>query len=703
MKLNIKHFFGGLLFLSTIAVFSACSGSDDMIDTAADVNGLKIGLAIGDATVATKAETRAASDGSLKEDVINNLNVFFYQADGTGEPIKHYYLSSDLVSGQKTLLQSGSGWKSTLVPGTTYVVYAIANFGSMDDALTASELQKEVTDVTINKPYSVTDNPSKQFIMDYKGTWVPSNDANVEVPVTLKRAAAKILVKVNFESAFQKKITLGDAWKWNLLNFGTKAALLEGKVLDDKGVTSDTSFANSVTPGTKDATTQFVTYTYQNVWDDATKQTMVELNIPLTYNNVSYPTNKYKFPITLLKQTDRNYIYEVDATINALGNTNEPETANINYHVLPWLTNDIDITSASTKYLIVSPDDITLTNVDSNKDIPINFYSSSAVTIISKKAYYNDANGLPQYLDETTTPTLSQVTATLNGSTSGTISITSPVPTNLGPRYIELVVQNADGLQHTIKITQYPLEYITSITGAYSYKDDGTNDLGTAPTQMNYYDPINDQYVTGTDGYHDYMFRSKYFDGSKIIRCGYWTSDGQDNDHMYVVRITSTSSTYTIDRPLITNGVTDPSEANNKVVSPAFMIASQLGTVSSESWPNASDHCKRYVEVHDNGDGTVTKYADWRLPTLAELKIICTYQNNGGEVMSEVLGGANYWGAYHYTSQDPQYNWRGQITGYQTVDHYGYVSTSDYQSHDKTSGSCFIRCIRDMKPSELTK
>jgi hypothetical protein len=235
------------------------------------------------------------------------------------------------------------------------------------------------------------------------------------------------------------------------------------------------------------------------------------------------------------------------------------------------------------------------------------------------------------------------------------------------------------------------LEYVTSITGSYSYKDDGNGNQ-----VLNYYDGTNR--VNGSNNsWSDFMFQSKYYDGTYIYFPDDWDKDywnytsSQSNNHMYVVRITTTSSTYTVDRPLITDGVTDGSAANNNVVSPAFMIASQLGTVYQASWVNASTHCKNYVEVHKNADGTETKYDDWRLPTLAELSIITKYQTAGKDVMTTVLAGPYYWSAYNVDGVNGYFG-----TGKEGSTYGPYPGTL---TEEMTS--CYIRCIRDMKPSEL--
>ncbi|MBO8480142.1 MAG: hypothetical protein IAB76_03405, partial [Bacteroidetes bacterium] len=140
---------------------------------------------------------------------------------------------------------------------------------------------------------------------------------------------------------------------------------------------------------------------------------------------------------------------------------------------------------------------------------------------------------------------------------------------------------------------------------------------------------------------------------------------------MYHVQITSSSSAYTIGRPRITDGVTDDGADNAELVSPSFIIASQLGAVQPTSYKDAAaDHCKQYVEVAENG----TIYSDWRLPTEAELSIIMGYQYNS-EVMDEVLAGRWYWSARNAVENE--------------------------NGEDGSRTNAYIRCIHDVDSNGL--
>ena len=124
---------------------------------------------------------------------------------------------------------------------------------------------------------------------------------------------------------------------------------------------------------------------------------------------------------------------------------------------------------------------------------------------------------------------------------------------------------------------------------------------------------------------------------------------------MYHVHVTATSSDYVVAIPrLDTDGYTESSADNSRLVSPSFMIASQLGGVNNNNsmWGGASDlpggieqakkHCEQYVEVSTEGK----VYDDWRLPTAAEIAIIISHQDDSN-AMDVVLSGTRYYCAYN--------------------------------------------------------
>lgn len=171
------------------------------------------------------------------------------------------------------------------------------------------------------------------------------------------------------------------------------------------------------------------------------------------------------------------------------------------------------------------------------------------------------------------------------------------------------------------------------------------------------------------------------------------------NNQMYHVVITSTSGDYQLGRPIMkkdtdNKDIVDPNNLDNdKLVSPSFMLASQLGNSSTISWEDAKNQCKNYVEVGKNGE----VYDDWRLPTAAEINIIIKYQTDpkvntkdDRAVMDYVL---NYEG-----QSNPDY----------------WVSRSNYFMHIPPSGEGTlqggssdaehrVRCVRDFHVGEPTE
>ena len=139
---------------------------------------------------------------------------------------------------------------------------------------------------------------------------------------------------------------------------------------------------------------------------------------------------------------------------------------------------------------------------------------------------------------------------------------------------------------------------------------------------------------------------------------------------MYVIQITSASDKYVLGSPTVNP---DTKQSKDDVVYPALMMASQLGAVSRGSFEasSAATHCSQYMEVDVNGK----KFVGWRLPTDSEIKVIYEYQykNEASDVITEVLGGENY------------YNLSGSSTNNPGTGNTG----------------TFVRCVRELTEDDL--
>ena len=296
----------------------------------------------------------------------------------------------------------------------------------------------------------------------------------------------------------------------------------------------------------------------------------------------------------------------------------------------------------------------------------LEFASSSPVTITVKDVYYYDKFGQK-------TSVSPDITGTTDGGIAGNITVNSPVPTNNAIRYFTLVVTNQEGITREVTVAQYPLEYITNQQGWYSYRSDFYT--GTyAPTTYEYRGSRRVAVNWSNNSWnYSTSVQERYFFGSKVARMNdngtsrlyyySWSQYGStvntnagnltalDNARMYHVQITASSGKYTIGIPKQdANGFTDDGEDNAKLVSPSFMIASQLGaTQPPTSVEQAERHCREYVEVHDPDNDPDTDnaihYDNWRLPTEAEIQIIIDFQYVENAAMDEVLSGPYYWSA----------------------------------------------------------
>lgn len=421
----------------------------------------------------------------------------------------------------------------------------------------------------------------------------------------------------------------------------------------------------------------------------------------------SHPNSYYQIPVCKGTALERNTCYEVSLTLNLPGGNDPLEPVkleDIDYEVREWDERTINIGGETDRpeYLTLNENEFEMHNMEDDHTT-LQFSSSSEVTATITKVYYIDKYGQEQVLTAISNtnnewgvrggsdrnPTWSNrctLRVTPDEGISGKIDVFGTVPENNAVRYIEFTVTNKTGQERKVVVAQYPLEYITHVVGWYSYRSDfgGTTwENYRNPSQKRVsarnYNANNNTWEYSATGYgNNYFFVSKVAEknnNSYRISYYYYRNDNSNtlstsnintlnNPRMYHVQITASSGTYTLGKPRITTeGITDPGNDNAELVSPSFMLASQLGAVqAANSVEMAASHCKEYVEVAE--DGTV--YDDWRLPTKAEILIIYKFQN-ASDAMDVVLSGNRYWSA------------SGRVTKP------GVTNTSDQA----------IRCIRD--------
>ena len=633
------------------------------------------------------------------ESFVSHLDVIIFDVDGTLPGNKVYSGRYNVNNASSVTLNAK---RSSFPAGSRYYVYLIANSTLPDADFTAVTtyndlVDKKQEDYDLHLTGLTVEGAPKYFLMD-----AVAEDADGASPVVLNngvlsdntvlsalltRAAAKVVVNIKASEKVEfKNFTVAEGSEgglYYLRNMPYDAYLL-AEAREDEDIRTakvrNTSKTNNAyftwNPSADSRNVSLTTYVYPNNWADNSileRETSIVVNLPMTFTSdgtsTDYKNSWYKIPMTDEKMFRRNNYYEVNIDLNRPGAATETvpeELKDIYYSVTEWTVQDIFVGGDDRpKYLSVNKESMEMHNIAVDATT-LEFASSSPVTITVKDVYYYDKFGQK-------TPVSPDITGTTDGGIAGNITVNSPVPTNNAIRYFTLVVTNQEGITREVTVAQYPLEYITNQQGWYSYRSDFYT--GTyAPTTYEYKgsrrvaaDWDNNSWDYSTSVQNNYFFGSKVArmndDGTSRLYYYSWSQYGStvntnagnltslDNARMYHVQITASSGKYTIGIPKQdANGFTDDGEDNAELVSPSFMIASQLGaTQPPTSVEQAERHCREYVEVHDPDNNPDTDnaihYDNWRLPTAAEIQIIIDFQYAENAAMDEVLSGPYYWSA----------------------------------------------------------
>ena len=661
--------FIGWATLLMSALLIGCASEDDF-DKGTDA---MQALAISPQVIDSKNST--ASDASLNEAKIDHLDVKLF--DKTASALRLNRCLGNMTSGSQAILDQGN-WKdkNNLVDGETYQVLCIANAKEdLQSVQSLSELaNKTQEDADIWKPYHATSNPGKKFLMSSTSDYLMTAAATQNIPASLSRAAAKIIAQLHIEVP---GYTAGHP-TWSFKNFNTSTTLFSentSKTLGDMGDTFESANGSN-------GNYTITTYSYAMHWEDNPEQMpQLIVKVPLTKMDESAEgegsvgetiDNFYSIPVRDVSQTElkRNFIYTVDAKITNIGSSTEiiyGTPMELKYDVMKWTEGEQTIINADKQnYLLVSPTFHIMRNEKTDYKT-IQFYGSEVCTVKIDEVYYYDKNGNKKMI--TGGSNYPQINLNFaNGHTEkknqGIVNIEAGEFAPLTVKYIKFTITSGDKSQQ-VTVKQYPLEYAQNIAGWYSSR-----------SKDGWVSPGNTYRKTSSD--YNGAYHAKIYNNGRFGYLG--TAGSSDlsnltNNRMYVIQITSTiGSQYTIAHP---KKESDGSTKDH-VVSPAFMIASQLGAVLSAGFDEntALTHCKTYREVAKNSDGTETKFDGWRLPTEEEISIIIKYQTDSTSPIDKVLAGAAY------------------RTMNKTTKATGIANAN--------SGN-FVRCVRDLTPEEVQK
>lgn len=454
------------------------------------------------------------------ESYMSHLDVLIYEYENSSYTPFHYERISVSATPQGTV--SLHKTKNDFKKDVEYKFFVIAN-----STLEESKFKNEDTIISYDKFLDLdqTDelihlsgvdhhimNPHypQMFLMDgvaYMGETEPatpdhvvvnnpeSND-DVILKVTLRRAAAKILItiipgdKVTFTPTLMAKsegylvrnmpnrTTLAAEGGYPLNEQGAKpywksTTISQSpyfnmvKVKDDKGVERDGM--------------QLTAYCYSHEWEPNyvfERGTSVVMMLPLKYKDdaeeVEYINNYYQFSVTKNLHIKRNTVYDLRIKLNAPGAediTTPEEVKEIQYFTAPWEIVNLPVSGENTvKYLKVNKEKIYMYNV-ADDNTSLYFSSSSPVTVeyVANSGYYINKYGQEIKLSNAE---INGIYASTEGTSSGNISVHSAIPTNNTIRYFQLKVTNEERLSEIVNVEQYPLIYITNNLPWYSYRDD---------------------------------------------------------------------------------------------------------------------------------------------------------------------------------------------------------------------------------------
>jgi len=234
---------------------------------------------------------------------------------------------------------------------------------------------------------------------------------------------------------------------------------------------------------------------------------------------------------------------------------------------------------------------------------------------------------------------------------------------------------NSNPLRKEIIVKHFPTDYVVNLEGLWSSRTDNNwarwkvssgsvSDAGGSQAHFKarvFKESTGEIHVMNS--YNTYGNRILEKDGVTPVT----------NNHIYVILTKSISGGDVVSKPLITSS---NHTSSDNVISPAFMVASQLGTINYgwESWQdNIGTHCNTYMEVTREGK----KFKNWRIPTLKEMKYANEYADTYNLVMEKL-----FTATYYYTLE-------GQKRG------------SSYWGVSTSSSRGAVRCVRDLTPDDI--
>lgn len=658
-----------LAFVSGL-LLTGCSAEDNFSNISMEPQ-LGIVPLVNDIKVATRAEMQDAHEKEL-----SSLDFKLFENENANL-IDVHYNKGEITEGETMKIADGDWMSQYELSTKKYDFYVAANTKLNLNGKSAADI-KTATQEDDDIWQTYTESNKKSFLMSCIDSYQVTNEATQTIPFQLVRAAAKIQLNLTANVEDYKATSV----KWKLINYNTNTSVFKGQKAEAKIITDNGEAPTNDVVKIADQKFSVTTYSYSTSWENNSEAPQIIVAIDFKSNKDGSVIKKtYAIPVRDVnqaeKELERNHIYTINAEIKNLNRSTE-----ITYGVPDFMTYAItkwseggttNVNGGKASYLVVYPTLLIMKNEREDKT-SVKFFGSDVCNVKDHYAYYYDKNG-----NKVTNNVQAGQAIIESGKKTGTVHIISDVPTNLTVKYIHFTIycgNKNDGTycEQEVLIKQYPLEFIQNIEGWYSTKsNNGWIDWQRDNSRHQSRKMSSDSYfhakIYENGNIYNYSDRKQW--GNAYMAEKEDIQTGQSNNHMYVVQITSTNADYKIGH--VTNIDSKTMLSQEDVVSPAFALASQLGTVQPfENGKTASQHCKDYVETGKNGK----TYDGWRLPTQKEIEVIGKYQSqNGQDAISKVLEGGAYWA----------------LNGKQV--------RGNKDENEKDSG--YVRCVRDLTPEEV--
>ena len=362
MKAISKYF--AMCAIALLGLANTSCMSDDMDGTPSCDYDVVLEYKVGGSATDTRAavtragETTENGSDVLKENKINRLDLFVFDADG--KLVKRLPLTDVQGSPTKDYQHKKLELKRSEITRNT--LYLVAN---LNNNISGISTLNELKAATINK--AATFNPKAEqtsFVMDAKMEERPEIvNGMIHIKFNLKRALAKI--RLNVKDANGNAVLPKD-YACQLIHYAADGSILADGNITDNALNKDAAASSKVTVPVVTQDNKAVFYSYANNWINKNKDPKVEEPIDVNkqtyillkakYNNKDYyfykvPVNKRLYEsndaATIdwanyepLYRLDRNTIYDVTAKVDREGGSDPEHPAELKVlpTVLPWET-----------------------------------------------------------------------------------------------------------------------------------------------------------------------------------------------------------------------------------------------------------------------------------------------------------------------------------------------------------------------------